>query len=129
MQKSTVKFEAQLGCLCLVVGGGELIGKLRKLVEARGFESFIIGVILVNSVTLGLEAVTGLSQTSLRILAVLDSLFLFIFTFEIFIKIIVYRWLFFVSPGVCLTSWSLESPCCRLPDLLQSCGHSVSCEL
>ena len=71
---------------------------LQRLVNAPGFERFIILIIVLNAVTLGLETSSGLSPESLSLLKILDRSFLAIFIAELLIKMIVTKSRFFHDP-------------------------------
>ncbi len=68
---------------------------LRDFVESRRFTLFITAVILINAVSLGLETSAGIVTATGSLLAVIDSVALFIFTVEIALKLWVYRLTFF----------------------------------
>nr|WP_136252028.1 ion transporter [Ningiella ruwaisensis] len=67
---------------------------LKPFVESRFFQNFIIALILFNAVTLGLET-TDFGQRYIGILYVIDLIVLCIFTLELGLKFIVYRFDFF----------------------------------
>lgn len=68
---------------------------LQKIVESPWFQRLIIGAILLNAITLGLETAPNLVGSWMSTLKVVDKLFLLLFTVEIFLKLIVYRLQFF----------------------------------
>ncbi|MEJ6476614.1 ion transporter [Pseudoalteromonas piscicida] len=70
--------------------------KLTALVEAKLFQNFLIAVILFNAVTLGLET-TQFGKDNATILHKIDFVVLMIFTFELLLKLVVYRFKFFKS--------------------------------
>jgi voltage-gated sodium channel len=70
---------------------------LTKFLESPGFNRFIIGVILANAVTLGLEAVPEIYAQYGPILKAIDRTFLAIFVVELVLKLIAYRARFFGS--------------------------------
>lgn len=72
--------------------------RLKEIVEDKYFEKFIVAVIALNAVTLGIESTYGLSAQTMRLLMVLDKLFLTIFVIELLLKLIVYRARYFVDP-------------------------------
>jgi voltage-gated sodium channel len=74
-----------------------MIIKLQQLVESRGFQNFIIAVIVVNSITLGLETSPTVMAQAGSVLLALDRIALAIFVVEIVLKLIVYRLRFFRS--------------------------------
>ncbi|MEM0909491.1 MAG: ion transporter [Pseudomonadota bacterium] len=71
-----------------------LSSKLKPLVESSFFQNVIIGLILFNAVTLGLET-TDFGQQNMDILHKIDLVILSIFTVELVLKLIVYRQRFF----------------------------------
>jgi voltage-gated sodium channel len=70
---------------------------LIKFLESPGFNRFIIGVILANAVTLGLEAVPEIYAQYGPILKAIDRTFLAVFVVELVLKLIAYRGRFFGS--------------------------------
>lgn len=72
-----------------------MVGSIRKLVDNKIFQNFIIGVILVNAIILGMMTNTDLSPGTHRALELLDDLCLVIFCIEIGLKLISYRLEFF----------------------------------
>ncbi len=70
-------------------------GGLQDLVESRSFSTFIIGVIVVNAMTLGLETSPTIVSAIGPILHAIDSAALWIFTIELLLKLHVYRARFF----------------------------------
>lgn len=69
--------------------------RVQHLVETTLFSKFIIGVILINALTLGLETAPELMGGWLPILKTLDKLFLGIFVIELALKLYAYRLRFF----------------------------------
>ena len=67
------------------------------LVETNLFQRCIIAVIVLNAITLGLETAPQLVGDFMPVLAVLDTIFLAIFTIEIGLKFVAYRLSFFKS--------------------------------
>ncbi|WP_421725505.1 ion transporter [Bauldia sp.] len=78
-------------------GSGGVIAVLKRFIEAKVTQRFIIGVILFNAVVLGLETSPTVFDRFGPILIALDVAALSIFVVEIAIKLIVYRWQFFRS--------------------------------
>lgn len=70
---------------------------LRPIIESQRFQSFIIGVILVNAVTLGLETSKTAMAAAGPLLSLIDHICLAIFIAEIAAKLLVYRAGFFRS--------------------------------
>lgn len=71
-----------------------LSSKLKPFVESNKFQNFIIGLILFNAVTLGLET-TDFGKQNIGLLHSIDLVILCIFTLELVLKLIVYRARFF----------------------------------
>ena len=69
--------------------------RLKPIVESQRFQTFIIGVILVNAVTLGLETSKSIMASFGSLLHAIDLLCLAIFIVEIVAKLVVYRLGFF----------------------------------
>lgn len=72
--------------------------RVRQLVEARWFQRFIVGVILVNATTLGLETSASLLDRYGWYLHAIDQIALYIFVAELVAKVYVYRLRFFTDP-------------------------------
>ncbi len=70
---------------------------ITHLVETQLFQRFIIVVIVLNAITLGLETAPRLVGNFMSVLQVLDFVFLTIFTIEIALKFVAYRFSFFKS--------------------------------
>ena len=75
------------------------MSKLTALVE-RSFSNFLIAVILFNAITLGLET-TQFGKDNASILHKIDLVVLVIFSLELLLKLIVYRFRFFKSGWNC----------------------------
>ncbi|MFC3092862.1 ion transporter [Alteromonas sediminis] len=71
-----------------------LASKLKAIVESTLFQNTIIGLILFNAVTLGLET-TALGKQHMATLHIVDVVILCVFTIELILKLIVYRKSFF----------------------------------
>nr|WP_221472073.1 ion transporter [Amycolatopsis umgeniensis] len=69
-----------------------------KVVEARGFQNFIIAVIVFNAVTLGLETSTRMLAEYGPLLHAVDYIALTIFVLELCAKFYAYRAKFFRDP-------------------------------
>ena len=63
-------------------------GRLKIITESRQFQIFFIGVILLSGVVVGLDSYPEISSQYGRILHILDSIILWLFVFEIAIKMI-----------------------------------------
>jgi voltage-gated sodium channel len=68
---------------------------LQKFVESVWFQRVIIGAIILNAVTLGLETAPELVGDYMATLRFIDKVFLLLFTAEIILKLYVYRTTFF----------------------------------
>ncbi|RYH10855.1 ion transporter [Tropicimonas sp. IMCC6043] len=73
-------------------------GQLMTWLERPATRNFVIGVILFNSVLLGLETYPGIMARAGGLIIGLDYLCLTIFTIEIAAKIVAYRLRFFRDP-------------------------------
>ncbi len=73
-------------------------GALQQLLESTRFQYFIIGVIVINAITLGMETSPDLVARYGSVLHLLDRVALGIFTVEIVAKLITYRFRFFRDP-------------------------------
>ncbi len=65
-----------------------MIDTIKNLTESKGFQNFIVFVILLNAVIIGMETYPGLAQRWGGVLGFLDALCLSIFVIEIALKII-----------------------------------------
>jgi voltage-gated sodium channel len=72
-----------------------LRARLVAFVERVAFERFIVAVIVLNGVTLGLEAVPAAMERFGPVLLTLDKIALAIFVVELTLKIVAYGWGFF----------------------------------
>lgn len=77
-----------------------LIARLKVFVETKLFQNALIAVILFNALTLGLET-TQFGKSNAAILHKIDLVILTIFTFELVLKLLVYRFRFFKSGWNC----------------------------
>lgn len=71
--------------------------RAKAFVERPVFTNFIIGLILFNAVTLGLETDRGIVAAYGPVLFTIDKIILGIFVIELVLKLIAYRWSFFKS--------------------------------
>lgn len=71
--------------------------KAAVFIESQSVVRFIIGLILINAITLGLETDKDISAQFGAQLYVFDKVMLSIFTVEIGLKLFAYRWHFFKS--------------------------------
>jgi voltage-gated sodium channel len=76
----------------------EIVARLRSILEDRRFERLIIGAIVVNGITLGLETSSSVMARFGVALHLLDSILLGIFVAEIAAKMIVYGRQFWRDP-------------------------------
>jgi voltage-gated sodium channel len=76
------------------------IARLTRLVEAKLFQNILIAIILFNAVTLGLET-TQFGKDNAKALHYIDFVILTIFSIELLLKLIVYRFTFFKSGWNC----------------------------
>ena len=76
----------------------ELIVRLRTILEDKRFERIIIGAIVVNGITLGLETSSTVMARAGTLLHVIDNLLLAVFVTEIAAKMVVYRSQFWRDP-------------------------------
>lgn len=69
---------------------------LQKLIESTKFQNFLIFLILFNAVTLGLET-SQFGKDNTKLLQVIDTSILVLFSIELLLKLFVYRAQFFRS--------------------------------
>ncbi|MFN3461947.1 MAG: ion transporter [Oceanibaculum sp.] len=69
--------------------------RLKAFIESGRFQNFIVGVIILNAITLGLETSATVMKAAGPLLSVLDRIALSIFVIELVLKLIVYRLRFF----------------------------------
>jgi len=74
---------------------------IQSFVELKGFQTFIIGVIVLNAIFLGLETSPTVMASYGKWLLGFDKVILGIFVVEIALRLYAYRWRFFKDP------WSL----------------------
>lgn len=65
------------------------------IVENRWFSNFIMAVIIINTIILGFETWPKAMDNAGGLINLLDRIAIFIFTAEIAIKLVAYRWRFF----------------------------------
>ncbi|MEV6236226.1 ion transporter [Lentzea sp. NPDC051838] len=75
-----------------------LRARVGSVVESNRFQLFIIGVIVVNAITLGAETSTFLHARFGPVLTVIDHLALAIFTLELAARLYAFGWRFFKDP-------------------------------
>lgn len=69
--------------------------RAQNVVESRGFETFIIAVIIINAIGLGVETSPAAMETVGGIVVWLDKVAIAIFVAELALKLFVYRLAFF----------------------------------
>jgi len=75
-----------------------LRARAARLVLSTGFQRTVIGLILLNAVTLGLETSPSVMAAAGRVLTVLDTGLLWLFTAELALRIYAFRGRFFRDP-------------------------------
>ena len=71
---------------------------LQNFIESKTFERFILTVIVINAITLGIEASPKLGEGVHSLLHTVDRVFLSIFAVELLLRGVVYRKRFFKDP-------------------------------
>ena len=71
---------------------------LKNFIESKTFERFILTMIVINAITLGIEASPKLGEGVHSLLHTVDKVFLGIFTVELFLRGVVYKKHFFKDP-------------------------------
>ncbi|MCU0987364.1 MAG: ion transporter [Acetobacteraceae bacterium] len=79
-------------------GDDTLRARVARLILAPLTQKLIIGLILANAVTLGLETSASIMERAGGLLVTLDRIFLWIFTIEIALRIYAFRGRFFRDP-------------------------------
>ncbi|CAA6828194.1 MAG: Voltage-gated sodium channel subunit [uncultured Sulfurovum sp.] len=74
---------------------------IKTLIESAYFQNFIIGLIILNGITMGLETSKNISQTYGGLIELFDVFVITVFTIEILLRIFVHRVSFFKD------SWSI----------------------
>lgn len=75
-----------------------MIKGLRKLVDGKVFQGVILFVILFNCLLMGLETIHGLSESTLAVFELINTVCLWIFIAEIILKLLAYGLDFFKDP-------------------------------
>ncbi|MCX8135019.1 MAG: ion transporter [Roseococcus sp.] len=78
--------------------GDELRARVARLVSSTLFQRVVIGLILFNAVTLGLETSESLMAAHGRLLHAVDAVLLWLFTLELGLRIYAFRGRFFRDP-------------------------------
>ena len=74
--------------------------RLKKFVDGRLFQNFILAVIIINSVILGLQTVPALNEGTVgQVLTVIDIICLGIFILEMLLKMAAYRFFGYFKSG------------------------------
>lgn len=71
--------------------------KVKQFVEKNSFQNFIIGLIIFNSITIGMETSEAIMNSFGRTLLLIDKIILAIFVIEISLKLYAYGFGFFNS--------------------------------
>lgn len=69
--------------------------RVKKFVEGRLFQNFILIVIVLNAAIMGVQTASGLPDSFRQILSVVDAICLWIFVAELLLKLTAYRMRFF----------------------------------
>jgi voltage-gated sodium channel len=72
--------------------------RVTRLIESQRFQRAVIGLIVFNAATLGLETFDGVTARAGDALHVLDRLVLAVFVVELGLRFYAYRWQFFRDP-------------------------------
>jgi len=92
-----------------------LRGRIARLVLSNGFQRLVIGLILLNALTLGLETSDSIMAEWGGLLHAVDSVLLVLFTIELGLRIYAFRARFFRDPWglfdfvIVLVSWAPDS--------------------
>lgn len=78
--------------------GNDLRARVARLVLAPLFQRVVIGLILLNAVTLGLETSESVMESFGEALHALDAVLLYLFTAELLLRIYAFRGRFFRDP-------------------------------
>ncbi len=84
--------------VCTINDASSLRKRLQRVIENNQVQHLILGLILVNSVTLGLETLPSLMARYGSLITFLDRLLLTVFVIELLIRLFVYRFAFFRDP-------------------------------
>ncbi len=74
-----------------------ITAQLIAFIESSGFRNFILGLIILNAITLGLETYPYEGMWFTTIMPLVDKIVVSVFVFEILLKLIAYRHRFFYS--------------------------------
>lgn len=67
------------------------MSKLKSIVESHVFQNIILGIIILNSIILGLQTSSGIMAFAGTALSIADNVCLGIFILEMLLKLVVYR--------------------------------------
>ncbi len=73
--------------------------KLKSFVEGKAFQNTILGVIIVNSIILGLQTSPALMDSCGSVLGMLDTVCLVIFIIEMLLKMVAYKFIGYFKDG------------------------------
>jgi voltage-gated sodium channel len=71
---------------------------VKKIVESQRFQNFIIGLIVINGITMGLETSKSVMLNYGSFIHLFDTFVITVFTIEILLRIFVHRGAFFKDP-------------------------------
>ena len=74
-----------------------LLENVKKFIESDGFTRFVMILIVANAITLAMETSPSVVAAVGPALFLFDTIVLAVFVIEIFLKLAVYRWRFFLS--------------------------------
>ena len=94
--------------------------KMRNLIETSWFQRTIVGLILANSILIGLETSPEYMDAFGTYIDQIDRIILFVFVLEILLKLYAYGWEFFKSP------WNLFDSIVILVSVIPSVGASFA---
>ncbi len=75
-----------------------MYNKIEKLIESKNFQNFIIGLIILNGITMGLATSKSIMESFGNFIIAFDIFVITIFTIEIALRIFVYKKDFFKDP-------------------------------
>ncbi len=75
-----------------------MIKGVRKVVDHKAFQGFILFIIIFNSVVMGIETITGLPDKVVLVLGLFNNICLWIFIIEMLLKFLAYGMDYFKDP-------------------------------
>lgn len=72
-----------------------MMNRLKQLIESNIFQNFILSIIILNAILIGLDTSVYMRSHYSKIMEIIDTLFLIIFSVEIVLRLITYRQNFF----------------------------------